>query len=67
METKRCIAFWASLLISSLWAASNTPHGTVIAGVWAAFAILVLVVDILHTLQEDKTRSNVELRGRRGR
>lgn len=58
MKTNSCIAFWAALLSSTVWAASANPYSTAMAMVWGAFAVLILAVDTAAAWEEKK-RSNV--------
>lgn len=57
MKTNSCVAFWAALLSSTVWAASANPYSTVMAVVWGAFAVLILAIDTA-AVWEEKKRSN---------
>lgn len=58
MKTNSCVAFWAALLSSTVWAASANPYSTVIAVVWGAFAVLILAIETAAAWEEKK-RSNI--------
>lgn len=40
---KLVIAFWASIVCANTWAASANPSSTILAWVWLAFAVLILI------------------------
>ena len=42
MKTNNCIALWAAIVNSNLWAASANPYGIWMAVAWGALAVLVL-------------------------
>lgn len=63
MKTNSCIAFWAALLSSTVWAASANPYSTVMAVVWGASAVLIFAIDTAAAWEEKKRSNGPKLTG----
>lgn len=60
MEPKRNVAMWAALTCSTIWAASTNPYSTVMAVVWALFAVIIFTVDVVCDQKRKQGRSNAK-------
>ena len=54
MGTNRCITYWAALICSNVWAASDNTHSTALAIVWGAFSVLIFAIDMIASSKYKK-------------